>query len=98
MAAVVLVLTVAILIALLLWILRRRKRPGETATVPPKPTDYIVEFKKIARMGLVERQAFLVYYTLLAETLRRFLEERVGVDAMERTTEEIAKARRRKRK
>jgi len=91
LAVVVLTLAVAIAVALLHWLLQKRKRAGgETAIDPPVPVDYIVEFKKIARMGLVERQAFLVYYTMLSETLRRFLEDRVGVDAMERTTEEVA--------
>ena len=75
----------------LYWHFLERKRVGgEAALNPPVPVDYIVEFKKIARMGLVERQAFLVYYTMLSETLRRFLEDRLGGDAMEKTTEEVA--------
>lgn len=89
LAVVACTLMLAILIALLRWLLGRRHRSGEAALVPPKPIDYIVEFKRIARMGLVERGAYIVYYTLLSETLRRYLEDRVGVDAMERTTEEV---------
>ncbi len=92
LAVVVLTLMLAILVALLRSLLGRRRRSSVTALIPPKPTDYIVEFKRIARMGLVERRAFLVHYTLLSETLRRYLEDRVGVDAMERTTEEVAEA------
>jgi hypothetical protein len=90
LAVVACTLMLAILVALLRWLLGRRHRSGEAALVPPKPTDYIVEFKRIARMGLVERGAYIVYYTLLSQTLRRYLEDRVGVDAMERTTEEVA--------
>ncbi len=90
LAVVALTLLLAILVALLRWLLGRRRRSSGADLIPPKPTDYIVEFKRIARMGLVERGAFLVYYTLLSETLRRYLEDRVGVDAMERTTEEVA--------
>ena len=92
LAAVVAVVALALVVALLRWALSRRRRTGETEARPRTPTDYLVEFKKIAQMGLVERQAFLIYYTLLSQTLRRFLEERVGVDAMERTTEEVADA------
>lgn len=92
LAVVAFTLIFAILVALLRWLLGRRRGSSEAALIPPKPTDYIVEFKRIARMGLIERGAFLVYYTLLSETLRRFLEERVGVEAMERTTEEVAEA------
>ena len=92
MVVVALTVAMAILIATLRWVFGRRRRATEAALRSPKPTDYILEFKRIARMGLVERKAFLIYYTLLSETLRRFLEDRVGVDAMERTTEEITDA------
>jgi hypothetical protein len=85
-------LALIIALALVRWVLNRRQRSHEIAVRPQKPTDYVVEFKKIARMGLVERKAFLVYYTLLSETLRRFLEDKVGIEAMERTTEEVVNA------
>ena len=40
-------------------------------------------------MGLVARHAYKRHYTLLSDTLRRFFEERAGVEALERTTREI---------
>ena len=92
LAVVAGVLSLIIVLALVRWVLNRRQRSHEIAVRPQKPIDYVVEFKKIARMGLVERKAFLVYYTLLSETLRRFLEDKVGIEAMERTTEEVVDA------
>lgn len=56
---------------------------------PPPPVDYVAEFRKIAGMGLVARRAHKRHYTLLSETLRRFFEDKAGVEALERTTAEI---------
>ena len=92
LVAVAAAVALAGLIALLRWLLGRRKGTEVEAARARIPTDYVVEFKKIARMGLLERRAFLIYYTLLSQTLRRFLEEKVGVEAMERTSEEVADA------
>lgn len=71
------------------WWLRRRQRP-DLPPPPPPPKDYLAEFSRIAAMGLLERGGTKVYYSLLAETLRRFLEEQLGIVAMEQTTEEIS--------
>ncbi|MBM3276710.1 MAG: hypothetical protein FJY95_01330 [Candidatus Handelsmanbacteria bacterium] len=73
----------------LYWWLRRRQRPA-IPPPPPPPKDYLAEFSRIAGMGLLEVGGTKVYYSLLAETLRRFLEDRMGIEAMERTTVEIA--------
>lgn len=82
---------IAVLLALaarrLLW---RRQSPD--APTPLPPLDYAAEFARIAAMGLIERGAFKSYYSLLSETLRRFMEERLGVPALDRTTREIAAA------
>ncbi|MCC7262973.1 MAG: DUF4381 family protein [Candidatus Latescibacteria bacterium] len=70
-----------------------RRRPQNTAPAPPPPPkDYLAEFSRIAAMGLLERGGQKVYYSLLAETLRRFLEDNLGIEAMEQTTAEIAAA------
>lgn len=69
------------------WWLNRRRPAVESP--PPPPKDYLAEFARIAAMGLLERGGLKIYYSLLSETLRRFLEERVGIEAMERTTAEI---------
>lgn len=73
------------------WWLERRQRPALPPPSPP-PKDYLAEFARIAAMGLLERGGTKVYYSLLAETLRRFLEDRLGIEAMERTTAEISQA------
>lgn len=43
-------------------------------------------------MRLVARRAHKRHYTLLSETLRRFFEDKAGVEALERTTAEIEAA------
>ena len=42
-------------------------------------------------MGLIEKGAFREYYFRLSVVVRRYLEDRTGVDAMERTTTEVAR-------
>ena len=76
------------------WLVRRRGRGGKEEPAAA-PTDYAAEFARIAAMGLVERGDFKRYYSLLADNMRRFLEATLQVEAMERTTDEIAAALRR---
>jgi hypothetical protein len=85
-AAVLLTAGIAYLIVRLL-----RRSPTEILVVPaPRgPVDYVREFARIAEMGLLERGATKLYYTRLAHVMRRFLEDRLGMDAVERTTGEI---------
>ena len=78
------------------WILKvfylDRRTRGSPAQPPPPPVDYVAEFRKIAGMGLVARRAHKRHYTLLSETLRRFFEDKAGLEALERTTAEIEAA------
>ena len=74
-----------------IWLWRRRTRTPEPVS-PPKPIDYAAEFARIAESGLLERGEFKTYYSLLSENLRRFLEERLTIEAMEQTTSELADA------
>lgn len=76
------------------WLWRRRTRTPEPPP-PPEPIDYAAEFARIAASGLLERGEFKIYYSLLSENLRRFLEESLAVEAMEQTTSELAAALRR---
>ena len=73
------------------WLWRRRTRTPEPPP-PPEPIDYAAEFARIAESGLLERGEFKTYYSLLSENLRRFLEERLAIEAMEQTTSELADA------
>ncbi len=73
------------------WLWRRRTRALEPSP-PPKPMDYAAEFARIAESGLLERGDFKTYYSLLAENLRRFLEQSLAIEAMEQTTAELADA------
>ena len=74
-----------------IWLWRRRTRTPEPPP-PPEPIDYAAEFARIGELGLLERGEFKTYYSLLSENLRRFLEERVAIEAMEQTTAELANA------
>ena len=56
---------------------------------PPPPIVWPDEVAKILRMQLVEKGAIKRYYSLLSEVMRRYLQDRVRVDAMECTTSEL---------
>lgn len=72
-------------------LLRRAPAPKiAAAPVPRAPVDYGREFARVAEMGLLERGALKLYYTHLSDIMRRFLEEHGRIDALERTTSEIA--------
>ena len=90
LAGMLAALAVAVLVAAILWLLDRRK--GETEAPPPVPVDYAAEFVRIAGLGLVDRGELKTYYSLLSENLRRFLDERLGLQAMELTTAELERA------
>ena len=79
-------------VAYLAWRFLRRRPVAAMAAIPaPRgPVDYVREFARIADMGLLERGATKLYYTRLADVMRRFLEDRTRIDALERTTAEIA--------
>ncbi len=77
-----------VVLAVLLWYWKRRRRKPDVEQ-PPEPIVWPDEVAKILRMQLVEKGAFKRYYSLLSEVMRRYLEERVRVDAMECTTSEL---------
>ena len=80
-------LAVAIVL-LVLWLRRNRYSPGE-----PEPVvmvvDWFAEIRKLRESDLVDSGAYDAYYTRLSEGVRRFVEQRTGVEAMERATFEI---------
>ena len=77
------------IVACIVWYLSRKRRKPVYAP-PPPPIDWSVEVGKIARMGLVEKGDYKQFYTRLSGLFRRYLEAKVGIEAMERTTLEIA--------
>ncbi len=69
-----------------------RRSSAQAPAAPRAPVDYVREFARIAEMDLVNRGALKLHYSLLSDTMRRFLQDRVGIDAPELTTWEIAEA------
>ena len=67
-----------------------RKEGDLPHTSPAQPVDYVREFARIEEMGLVARGALKLHYSLLSETLRRFLQDRVEIAAPDLTTREIS--------
>ena len=78
---------VALAAAIYWW--RQRRQRLTPPPPPPPPKDHLAEFARIGAMGLLERGGTKIYYSLLAETLRHFIEDNMGLEAMERTTAEI---------
>lgn len=78
--------------AFLIWWLRRRARQVEEVTPKPKlPPDYVAltELTRIEKMDLLGRGEFKKYYTLVTDAVRRYVEARFYIDAMDRTTTEL---------
>ena len=81
---------VILLLAGLVWyVYRRRRRPK--AEVPPPPVNWLEELDRVGQLGLIERENYRQYYSLLSGVLRRCLEAKTPVHAVERTTFEIGR-------
>ncbi len=93
-AVVGVVLAIVLVGLLVYWLWRRRHRGSIPVEVESKPIDFAAEFTRIAGLGLLDRGEFKIYYSLLSENLRRFLELRLEIEAMEQTTSELAVAMR----
>ncbi len=85
--------TGALLLAALVWWLvrRRRKRAIEAPPQPRLPADYVAltELTRIEKLGLLDEEEYKQYYTLVIDAVRRYLEERYGMEAMDRTSVEL---------
>jgi hypothetical protein len=71
------------------WLRKRKKRP--TIVPPAPPIDWMAELNKIKNMNLIEQQQYKTYYSLLSDILRRCIEAKTTVRAVEETTFEIAR-------
>jgi hypothetical protein len=78
-------------IVLFLWWKKRKRRVVAKEPVPDLPADFIAlrELRRIENLKLPEAGEFKKYYTLVTDAIRSYIEKRFGVDAMDRTTEEI---------
>lgn len=79
---------VVVLIGFLVWWLKKRKQRPEVVP-PPPPIDWLAELEKVKKMDLVEQGKFKPYYSLLSDILRRCVEAKTPVRAVEQTTFEI---------
>lgn len=77
-------------ISALLWI-RWRRRPRPVVLPPPEPPD-IVAMRALDRLqesDYAGKGEFQLHYLLLTEIMKGYLEGRFGIDALERTTDEL---------
>lgn len=76
-----------LLAGLVVFLFREKKR---RAIVPPTPDEVARrELSRLGEMGLLDRGEFREYYYRLTAILRRYIEDRFGLMAPERTTEEF---------
>lgn len=86
---------IIVLVALgfLFWYLRRRRknRPLFRAPKPEEPAHVIAyrELRELKEEKLWQKNEFKKYYTRLTEIIRRYMERRYGIRAMEMTSQEI---------
>ena len=77
----------------LLWA-RWRRRPRPIVLPPPVPA-HVVAFQQLdelTKADLVEKGAYQDYYLQLTEIAKGYLEGRFGIDALDRTTDELRRA------
>lgn len=81
------------IIVLAIYFIKRKKpdAPVSIAPIPTRPAHEIAleELEKIKEEKLWQQGNFKLYYTRLSDTLRSYISQRWGFDAMEKTTDEI---------
>lgn len=80
-------------VSALLW-MRWRRRPRPVVLPPPEPA-HLVALRQLDRLQQADyaaRGEFQLHYLMLTEILKGYLEGRFGVDALERTTDELRRA------
>ena len=84
---------VAGFISALRW-LRWRRRPRPVVLPPPEPADLVAlrALDRLQTADYVGRGEFQLHYLLLTEILKGYLEGRFGIDALERTTDELRRS------
>jgi hypothetical protein len=84
-------LAVLAAIAAVIWWVRKKRRTvvATPAIVLPPEVIALAELERIAALDLPARGDYKQHYTLVVDTVRRYLEARYGVEAMDRTTYEL---------
>jgi hypothetical protein len=87
-------LAVVAIAGLVAWLVRRRRKPVETAApavpeVPPE-VEARAALDHLAASGLVEREEYRTFYIELAVIAKRYLERRLGEPVLEMTSVEVA--------
>lgn len=86
---VVLGVCVLVLAGVIWYLIRRRRRPQED--LPPPPVNWMDELQSVGSLGLLEQENYRQYYSLLSDVLRRCLEAKTSVKAVEETSFEITR-------
>lgn len=89
-----LLVAVAIIGATVWWIRKRRSREADTATAPivPARPPYEVALEaldELEQSGLLDRGEFKEFHIRVSDIIRRYLEGRYGIDALELVTDEV---------
>lgn len=81
-----------LLAAAAVWAWRKRKPSEgspEAAPLPPPHTAALEALDRLLAEDLIERGEYKLFYGLLSNIVRRYVEDRFGIHAPERTTEEF---------
>ena len=78
----------AVVVLMVLWVRRRRRPEALAPTIPAHELAYN-RLEALLAQGLLERGEVKAFYRRLSHVLRRYIEDRFGLHAPERTTEEF---------
>ncbi|MBI4720150.1 MAG: hypothetical protein HY770_02765 [Chitinivibrionia bacterium] len=82
----------ALIAAGLIWWLRRRKARAAVEPARPELPPDVVALRELARiesMKILDGGKYKEYYTLVIDAVRRYVEGRFGIDAMDKTSDEL---------
>ncbi len=71
-------------------ILRRRQAVADPESLKPPHERVLLEIERLQKKGLLQEQKVKEFYSELSDILRRYLEQGFQMEALERTTYEIA--------
>jgi len=76
---------------ILRWWLKKRAHENRDELLPPHKKVFL-ELERLDKQKLIERGDFRKYYFFLSEIFRRYIDERFGYPALDKTTYEILPA------